>query len=157
MWHYARDLVTVHYNPAAARPDIYHAAISELGYDVKAPSREQSKKEVAKQLSQLCVPTEAPKTPPQQPEKQRQQPVQQHQDPPPQKSPQDRFRDAVDHFGRFRLNIHDLLSYCNVGDAVQITVEDCQCLEEAYRLLNNNEWSTQDFKNAKAASGVANP
>ena len=45
----------------AARPDIYRAAISELGYDAKAPSREQSKKAAAKQLSRWCVPTDAPK------------------------------------------------------------------------------------------------
>ncbi len=53
--------MTVHYDPTAARPDLYRAAISKLGYEVKVPSRAQSKKVVSRRLSRLRVPKDAPK------------------------------------------------------------------------------------------------
>lgn len=40
---------------------MYRAAISELGYIAKAPSREQPETAVSKPLARLCVPTDAPK------------------------------------------------------------------------------------------------
>ena len=48
------------YDPLAARPSVFATAISKLGYDARAPSSQQSKKSVSKQLSRLIVPADAP-------------------------------------------------------------------------------------------------
>ncbi len=53
--------MTVEYDPLAAGPSAFAAAISELGYEAKAPSQQQSKKSVSNPLSRLYVPADAPK------------------------------------------------------------------------------------------------
>ena len=62
--------MTVEYDPLASGPSAFAAAISELGYDAKAPAqrvepaspaRQQSKESVSNPLSRLSVPTDAPK------------------------------------------------------------------------------------------------
>ena len=54
-------MVTVQYDPLAAGPSAFAAAIDELGYEAKAPSPRPSKKAESRQLSRLCVPADAPK------------------------------------------------------------------------------------------------
>ncbi|MCZ6652046.1 MAG: thioredoxin family protein [Planctomycetota bacterium] len=53
--------MTVGYDPLAAGPSAFAAAISELGYEAKAPSQQQSKESALKQLSRLYVSADAPK------------------------------------------------------------------------------------------------
>ena len=53
--------MTVEYDPRAVGTGALAAAISELGYDAKAPLPQQSKKSVSKPLSRLYVPTDAPR------------------------------------------------------------------------------------------------
>ena len=53
--------MTVKYDPLATAPSAFAAAISELGYDAKAPLPQQSKKSVSKPLSRFSVPAGAPK------------------------------------------------------------------------------------------------
>ena len=52
--------MTVEYDPRAVGTGALAAAISELGYDAKAPLPQQSKKSVSKPLSRLSVPADAP-------------------------------------------------------------------------------------------------
>lgn len=47
--------------PTATGPDVLAAAIRELGYDARTPSRDRPDKAVSKRLTRLCVPPGAPK------------------------------------------------------------------------------------------------
>ena len=54
-------MVTIHFDPNTATPDLYRGAIAELGYDAIAPSGQRAPTVVSRQLTRLYVPTDAPK------------------------------------------------------------------------------------------------
>lgn len=59
-WDYARDLVTVSHDSGVAGPDVFAAAIAELGYEVKPTTPAPVKKARSTLPAQLGVPAEAP-------------------------------------------------------------------------------------------------
>lgn len=59
-WDYGKDQVTIGYDPNAAEPEVFAAAIEKLGYEAIATMSVAVTKTGASALPRLLVPTDAP-------------------------------------------------------------------------------------------------